>query len=72
MVSVEGAAPLSFACVFEGSTDVHLCVSDGRGSEKGSELPGVCGGLCPGSQEPCWYVDTDLSRDVPNSASAKD
>lgn len=33
---------------------VCVCVSDGRGSEKGSELPGVCGGLCPGSQESCW------------------
>lgn len=41
----------------KGLMGVRLCVSDGRGSEKGSKLPGVCGGLCAGSQEPRWYVD---------------
>lgn len=51
--------------MFKGFIDVHLCVSDGRGREKGSELPGVCGGLCPGSQEPCWYVDTASGGTLP-------
>lgn len=44
--------------MFEAFIDVRLCLPDGRGGEKGSELPGVCGGLCPGSEEPCWYVAT--------------
>lgn len=36
------------------------CLSDSGGSEKGEELPGVCGGFCSGAQKPCWYVGTPI------------
>lgn len=48
-------------CVEPKTDEVTLCcLSVSRGSEEGQGLPGVSRGLCPGAQEPCWYVNTHI------------